>query len=77
MSLQLWISHQKDSHFGADSNQPKLISLNETHLVIAISDLIISEGPYFNIYQNTGFKKVLGLRINASNSYNPPNKISL
>ena len=35
--------------FMGDNNTQKMIPSNETHLTVAIADLIISEGIYFNI----------------------------
>ena len=37
--------------FGIDDNDKKYITSNKTHLTIAISDHIISEGIYFNLAQ--------------------------
>ena len=47
---------------------------NETRLIVAIADLIISEGLSFNLSQKTRFKKVLGLARTVSKCYQPPNR---
>ena len=47
---------------------------NKTRLTVAMSDIIISEGLYFNISQKHWFKKVLDLSINFSKCYKPPNR---
>ena len=47
---------------------------NETHLTVAITDLIISEGIHFNLAQKPRFKRVLDLARTVSNSYQPPNR---
>ena len=41
-----------------DNNTKKTMTSNETSLTVEIDDLIISEGPSFNIYQKPRFKKV-------------------
>ena len=51
--------------FGIDGNYQKPITSTETCLTISISDLIISEGPSFNLYQKPIFKKVLELARNV------------
>ena len=47
---------------------------NETHLIFAIADLIISEGLSFNISQKNSFKKVLELAITVSKCYQHLNR---
>ena len=49
------------------------MSSNETCLAVAIADLIISEGPSFNIAQKLRFNNILYLARNISKVYNPPN----
>ena len=46
---------------------------NETCLTVAITDLIIYEGLYFNFSQKPRFKKVLDLARTVSKCYQPPN----
>ena len=46
---------------------------NETCLTVSTSNLIDSEGLYFNLYQKPRFKKVLDLAINMPKVYQPPN----
>ena len=50
------------------------MTLNETRLTVAIDDLILYEGLYFNIYQKPRFKKVLYLARTVSKCYQPPNR---
>ena len=57
-----------------DHNTQKTMTSNEKLLTVDISDLIISEGLYFNISQKHWFKKVLGLSITFSKCYKPPNR---
>ena len=57
-----------------DNNTDKLVTSNETCLTVAIYDLIISEGLYFNLAQKTRPKKVLDLAINVPKSYQPPKR---
>ena len=57
-----------------DHNTQKMITFNETHLTLAISNLIISEGLSFNISKKTTFKKVFALSRNVSKGYQPPNR---
>ena len=47
---------------------------NDTRLTVAIADLVISEGLYFNISQKYRFKKVLDLAGIVSKSYQPPKR---
>ena len=47
-------------------NTHKMMTFNETHLTVAIADLIISEGLSFNIAQKPRFKKFLDLARNVS-----------
>ena len=51
-----------------------MMTSNETRLTVAISDLIISEGLSFNLYQKPRFKKVLELARTVSKCYQPPNR---
>ena len=44
-----------------DNNTQKMMTYNETHLTVAIADIIISKGLSFNISQKPRFKKVLDL----------------
>ena len=46
---------------------------NETCLTVAIANLIISEGLFFNLAQKHRFNKVLDLAKNVSKCYQPPN----
>ena len=57
-----------------DNNTQKMMTSNETHLTVAIADLIISEGLSFNLYQKPRFKKVLELESTVSKFYQPPNR---
>ena len=43
----------------------KIITSNETHLIVEIYDLVISEGFYLNLSQKHRFKKVIYLAING------------
>ena len=45
---------------------------NETRLTLAISDIITSEGHYFNLSQNNWFRKVLDLARNLSKGFQHP-----
>ena len=56
------------------NNTQKIMTSNETRLTVSISDILISEGIYFNLYQKPRFKKVLDLEIIVSNSYQPPKR---
>ena len=47
---------------------------NETHLTVAISDLIITEGLSLNISQKPRFKKVINLAKTVSKCYQPHNR---
>ena len=60
--------------FGIDGNSQKLITSNDTHLTIAIADLIISEGLLFNLSQKPISKKVLELSRNVLKTYIPPKR---
>ena len=51
-----------------------MISSSKTHLTVAIADLIISEGLYFNLAQKPRLKKVLYLASNLPKGYNPPDR---
>ena len=50
------------------------MSSNDTHLTLAIADLVIFEGISFNIAQKPKFKKVLYLTRSVSKCYNPSNR---
>ena len=56
-----------------DHNTQKMMTSNKTLLTVAIDDIIISEGQYFNIFPKTRFKKVLYLEIKVSKCYQLPN----
>ena len=60
--------------FGINGNSQKLITSNDNCLTIAISDLIISEGLYFNLDQKPRFKKLLELSRNVLKTYIPPKR---
>ena len=57
-----------------DNNTQKTMTSNETRLTVAITDIIISEGLFFNIAQKPRFKKVLDLARTVSKSYQPLNR---
>ena len=57
-----------------DNNTQKMMTSNETRLTVAINDIIISEGIYFNLSQKPRLKKVLDLSITVSKCYQTPNK---
>ena len=61
--------------FICDDNTQKKSTSNETHIMVAIDDLIIFEGLYFNPYQKPRFKKVLYLAINVPKRYQPPTRM--
>ena len=52
-----------------DNNTHRMMNSNDTHIPVAIDDLIIYEGLYFNPSQKLWFKKVLDLGRTLSNSY--------
>ena len=56
-----------------DNNTQKMMTFPETRLTVAITDLIISGGLYYNLPQKPRFKKVLDLERTESKSYQPPN----
>ena len=60
--------------FGIDGNYQKLITSNNTHFTIEISDLIISEGLPFNLPQKPRFKKVLEFSGKVLKTYIPTNR---
>ena len=60
--------------FGIDVNFKNPITSNNIHITIAISDLIISEGLSFNLYQKPRFKNLLELAINVPKKYIPTKK---
>ena len=49
--------------FMGDNNTHKMMTSNETRLIVAIADIIISEGLYFDLSQKLRFKKVPDLEI--------------
>ena len=55
-----------------DNNTQNMMTSNETCLTVAISDIIISEGLLFNLFQKPRFKKVLELARTVSKCYQPP-----
>ena len=57
-----------------DSNTQKMMTSNATRLIVAIADLIISEGLSFNLSQKPRFKKVIELARTVSKCYQPPNR---
>ena len=57
-----------------DNNTQNIMTSNETCITVAISDVIISEGLYFELSKKTVFKKVLDLERTVSRSYQPPNR---
>ena len=57
-----------------DNNTQKMMTSNETRLTVAIADIIISEGLYFNPAQKHRFKKLLDLARIASKNYQPLNR---
>ena len=57
-----------------DNNTHKMMTSNETRLIVAITDLIISEGLSFNIFQKHRFNKVIDLARTVSKCYQPPNR---
>ena len=57
-----------------DNNTQKMKTSNETHLTVAIADLIISEGISFNISKKPRLNRVLDLARTVSKSYHPPNR---
>ena len=59
--------------FMGDNNTQKILTSNETHLTVAIADLIISEGLSFNISKKPRFNKVLELSRTVSKCYQPTN----
>ena len=62
--------------FTVENNTQKMMTSNDTRLTVAISDLIISEGLYFNLSQKPRFKKVLDLARTVSKYYQPPKQKS-
>ena len=57
-----------------EHNTQKILNSNETRITVAIAELIISEGLYFNLAQKPRFNKVLYLAKNVSKCYQPPNR---
>ena len=47
---------------------------NDARLTVEISDIIISEGLYFNLSQKPMFKKVIDLARTVLKSYQPTNR---
>ena len=60
---------KKFQYFYGDHNKHKMMTLNETHLKLGISDLIVYEGLSFDQAQKPRFKKVLDLGKNVSKGY--------
>ena len=60
--------------FKGDNNTQKMMTSNETHLTVAITDLIIPEGISLNISQKHMFKKIIDLARTVSKCYQPPNR---
>ena len=56
-----------------DNNTHKMMTSNETHLTVAIVDLIIYEDISFNLAQKPRFKKVLDSARTVSKIYQHPN----
>ena len=56
------------------NNTQKMMTSNETRLIVAITDIIISEKLPFGLSQKSRFKKVLELARNVSKCYQPPNR---
>ena len=52
-----------------ENKTQRMMTSNETRLIVAISDLVISEGLYFNISQKPRFKKVVYLARTVSKCY--------
>ena len=67
-------NQQSSLLFFGDKNHQKIMYSNDTCLTVAINDLIISEGLFFNFPQKPRFKNVLDFKINVSNVSNPPNR---
>ena len=59
--------------FFGGNNYHKIMSSNETFIIMSISDLIISEGLSFNLAQKPNFNKESYLARNASKGENHPN----
>ena len=57
-----------------DNNTQKVMTSNGTHLTVAITDFIISEGLYFNLFKKTRFKKVFDLVRTVSQCYQHTNR---
>ena len=66
---------KKVQFFMGDNITQRMMNSNETRLTVEISDLIISEGLSFNVYQKPRFKKVLDLARTVSRCYQPPNRM--
>ena len=54
-----------------DNKTQKMMTSNETHLILAIADLVISEGLSFNTNQKPRFNKLLALARTLSKIYQP------
>ena len=50
---------KKVQFFMGDNNTQKMMTSNETRLAVAITNIIISEGFYFNLDQNLGSRRCL------------------
>ena len=57
-----------------DHNTHKMMASNNTRLIVAISDIIISKVISSNQAQKPRFNKVLGLERKLSKCYQPPNR---
>ena len=57
-----------------ENKTQRMMTSNETRLIVAIADLIISEGLSFNMYQKPRFNKVLDMARTESKFYQPPNR---
>ena len=57
-----------------ENNTQKMTTFNETCFTVAIADLIVSEGLYFNRDQKPRFNKVIGLARTVSKNYQYPNR---
>ena len=58
--------------FMGDNNTQNMMTSDDTRLTVAINDLIISDGLYFNLSPKPRLKTVLDLARTVSNCYQPP-----
>ena len=56
------------------NNTQNMMTSNDARLTVEISDIIISEGLYFNLSQKPMFKKVIDLARTVLKSYQPTNR---